>query len=253
MRIAIAGSTGLIGTQLTTLAREEGHDVVEIAGETGFDLLAPEAGRLETALDGSGAVVDVTSTRGLLGDQETFDFFTAVARSLGRAATAAGVPRTVTLSIVGVEKSPDYGYYVAKLAQERVAREESSGARVLRATQFHDFARQMLEWNRDGDVTRVPDVPTQPVDTREIVRLLLDLATSAVDHDVELAGPRPERLVDLVRRYAAHVGEAGVTVEPVEPPASLAAGAMLPDHDGVLLRGVDWATWLEAQPATVRT
>ncbi len=247
MRIAIAGATGLIGSQLTALARKEGHEVVEIARETGFDLLDPEPGQLEAALVGTDAVVDVTSTRGLLGDQQTLDFFTGVARTLGRAATAAGVPRTVTLSIVGIEKSPDYGYYVAKLAQERAAREVNSGALVLRATQFHDFARQMFEWNLDGDVTRVFDVPTQPVDTPEIVRLLLDLATGAVDHDVELAGPKPERLLDLVQRYAAHVGEQ-VTVEPVEAPASVAAGAMLPDNDAVLVRGIDWQTWLERQP-----
>ena len=42
MRIAIAGATGLIGSQLTALARKEGHEVVEIARETGFDLLDPE-------------------------------------------------------------------------------------------------------------------------------------------------------------------------------------------------------------------
>jgi uncharacterized protein YbjT (DUF2867 family) len=248
MRIAIAGATGLIGSQLTALARKEGHDVVEIARETGFDLLAPEPGKLEGAFEGVDAVVDVTSTKGLLGDQETLDFFTGVAATLGRAATAAGVPRTVTLSIVGVEKSPDYGYYVAKLAQERVAREASSGALVLRATQFHDFARQMFEWNREGDVTRVIDVPTQPVDTPEIVRLLLDQAAGTVAHDVELAGPQPERLVDQVQRYAAHLGS-DVTVEAVDAPPSLAAGSMLPDNDAVLRRGIDWQTWLERQPA----
>jgi len=247
MRIAIAGATGLVGTQLTALARKEGHEVVEIARETGFDLLEPEPGRLEAALEGSDAAVDVTSTRGLMSDEETLDFFTGVAGTLGRAATAAGVGRTVTLSIVGIDKSPDYGYYVAKLAQERVVRETNAGARILRATQFHDFARQMYEWSRDGDVTRVFDVPTQPVDTPEIVRLLLDLATGTMDHDVELAGPKPERLLDLVRRYAAHRGE-GVRVETVDAPASLTAGAMLPDHDGVLLRGIDWTTWLAGQP-----
>jgi uncharacterized protein YbjT (DUF2867 family) len=248
MRIAIAGATGLVGSQLTALAREEGHDVVEIAREKGLDLLAPETGPLEAALAGADAVVEVTSTRGLLGDQETLDFFTGVARNLGAAATAAGVPRTVTLSIVGIEKSPDYGYYVAKLAQERAAREAHEGALVLRATQFHDFARQMFEWNRDGDVTRVMDVPTQPVDVPEIVRLLLDMATGVVAHDVDLAGPKPERLLDLVERYAAHIGS-DVTVETVEAPASIAAGAMLPD-DRALLRGIDWQTWLEAQPTT---
>ena len=50
MRIAIAGATGLIGRQLTTLARTEGHEVVEIARETGFDLLSPTG--LGNALDG---------------------------------------------------------------------------------------------------------------------------------------------------------------------------------------------------------
>jgi uncharacterized protein YbjT (DUF2867 family) len=248
MRIAIAGATGVIGSQLTALARTEGHEVVEISREAGYDLLAPEPGRLQGALAGADAAVDVTSTKGLRGDQETLDFFTGVARNLGRAATEAGVPRTVTLSIVGIDKSPDYGYYVAKLAQERVAREANAGALVLRSTQFHDFARQMFEWNRDGDVSRVFDVPTQPVDTAEIVRLLLDLATGTVDHDVELAGPREERLLDLVERYAAHVG-ADVKVERVPAPASIENGAMLPDHDGVLRRGIDWQTWLQRQPS----
>jgi uncharacterized protein YbjT (DUF2867 family) len=245
MRIAIAGATGLIGSQLTALARKEGHDVVEIARETGFDLLAPEPGQLEAALAGAEALVDVTQGPALVEDEAT-RFFTTVAGNLGRAATVTGVARTVVLSIVGVDRTPDYGYYNAKLAQERVARDTAPGVRVLRATQFHDFARQMFEWNRDGDVTRVIDVPTQPVDTVEIVRLLLELATGAVDHDVELAGPRPERLVDLVERYAAHVGSA-VTVEPVDAPASLAAGAMLPTGPDVLVRGIDWQTWLETQ------
>ena len=247
MRIAVAGATGLIGSQLTALARKEGHDVVEIARETGFDLLAPDTGELERALSDVVAVVDVTSTRGVLDEKTSTDFFTGVAHTLGRAATAAGVARTVVLSIVGIDRATDFAYYRAKLAHERATRESAPGPLVLRATQFHDFARQTFEWNRDGDVTRAMDVPTQPVETGEIVRLLLDMATGAVDHDVELAGPKPERLVDLVERYAAHIGSE-VTVEPVEGSPSLTAGAILPDHDGVLLRGIDWQTWLEAQP-----
>ena len=251
MRIAIAGSTGLIGSQLTSLARKEGHDVVEIARENGFDLLAPEPGQLETALAGADVVVDVTQGPSL-DEAAATHFFTTVAGNLGRAATAAGVPRTVALSIVGTDLSPDYGYYVAKTAQERAAREASSGALVLRATQFHDFARQMFEWNQDGGVTRIIDVPLQPVDTGEIVQLLLEVATGVVDHDVELAGPQQERLVDLVERYAAHVGSE-VTVEAIAGPPSMAGGSMLPTSDAVLLRGPDWATWLAAQPTSARS
>ena len=174
-------------------------------------------------------------------------FFTGIARSLGSAASEAGVARTVTLSIVGCDRAPDYGYYRAKVAQESAAREAHAGALVLRATQFHDFARQMFEWNRDGDVTRVMDAPTQPVDVPEIARVLLDQATGAMDHDAELAGPRPERLVDLVERYAAHIGS-DVRVEPADAPASVAGGSMLPVGDDVLVRGIDWQTWLERQP-----
>ena len=66
MRIAVAGATGLIGSQLTALARKEGHEVVEISRENGLDLLDPDRTALEAALAGCEAVVDVTSTRGLL-------------------------------------------------------------------------------------------------------------------------------------------------------------------------------------------
>jgi len=239
MRIAIAGATGQIGSQLTALARKEGHEVVEIARETGFDLLAPTG--LEDALAGVDTLVDVTA--GPL--EEAGTFFPTVARNLGTAATAAGVRRTVVLSIVGVDKSPDYDYYVAKLAQERVARETAPGAVVLRATQFHQFAAQMLQWNTVDGVAQVIDVPLQPVDTREIVRLLLDMATGEVTGDVDLAGPREERLVDLVRRLVQHTG-ADVTVEPVPAPASMAGGSMLPGP-GALLRGPEWGTWLAQQ------
>ena len=38
MRVAIAGSTGLIGTKLVKLARSGGHDVVEVSRSSGFDL-----------------------------------------------------------------------------------------------------------------------------------------------------------------------------------------------------------------------
>jgi uncharacterized protein YbjT (DUF2867 family) len=180
-----------------------------------------------------------------LEETEATEFFTTVAGNLGRAANAAGVSRTVVLSIVGVDRSPDYGYYVAKLAQERAARAAAPGVVVLRATQFHDFAGQMLGWGTKDGVAQIIDVPTQPVATAEIVRLLLDLATGAAQGDTELAGPRPERLVDQVRRLVAWSGS-HVTVQAVAAPTSIANGSMLPGPDA-LLRGPDWETWLEQQ------
>jgi uncharacterized protein YbjT (DUF2867 family) len=240
MKIAVAGATGLIGSQLTALARQEGHDVVEIARSTGFDLLQPAG--LEEALTGVEAVVDVTSSDGL---DVAEAFFTTVAHHLGHAATAAGVTRTVVLSIVGIDRGQDYDYYVAKLAHERATRESAPGPVVLRATQFHEFAGQMLQWNTADGVARVIDVPSQPVDSGEVARLLLDLATGVVTGDQDLAGPKMERLVDQVRRLVEHAGS-DVTVEPVPAPPSMAGGSMLPGPEA-LLRGPDWATWLDQQ------
>jgi uncharacterized protein YbjT (DUF2867 family) len=239
MRIAIAGATGRIGSQLAALAREEGHEVVAIARETGFDLLAPDG--LADALAGIDTVVDVTAAP----LEVAGEFFPAVARNLGSAAAAAGVRRTVVLSIVGVDKSPDYDYYVAKLEQENVYREVAPGVVVLRATQFHDFAAQMLEWNTQDGVARIIDVPTQPVATEEIVRVLLDLATGAIAGDTELSGPEQENLVEQVRRLVARRGD-DVKVEAVDGAPSMMAGSMLP-NDGALVRGPSWEEWLEAQ------
>lgn len=239
MKIAIAGATGQIGSQLTALARQEGHDVVEIARETGFDLLAPDG--LEDALAGADTVVDVTAVP----LDQALELFPAIARNVGTAASAAGVRRTVVLSIVGVDRSPDYDYYVAKLAQEDAYRATAPGVVVLRATQFHDFAGQMLQWFTQDGVARIIDAPSQPVATPEIVRVLLDLATGAIEGDTELAGPQRVEIVDQVRRLAAAKG-LDVRVEPAETPASLAGGAMLPD-ERALVRGPAWDEWLAAQ------
>lgn len=242
MKIAIAGATGLIGAQLAALARQEGHEVVEITRAAGLDLLAPASlDGLENALAGVEAVVDVTSA-----PQETAgEFFPAAATNLGRAATAAGVRRTVVLSIVGADRSPDYDYYVAKVAHEDATREHAPGPVVLRATQFHEFAGQMLQWSTVDGVAHIIDVPSQPVDSAEVVRLLLDLATGAVEGDVDLAGPQVERLVDQVRTLVERSG-ADVRVEPAQAPASMAGGSMLPGP-GALLRGPAWGDWLAQQ------
>ncbi|MFL6108999.1 MAG: SDR family oxidoreductase [Marmoricola sp.] len=242
MRIAVAGATGLIGSKLTELARSEGHEVVEIARETGFDLLVGDG--IDAALAGTDAVVDVTQSP-TLDETEASTFFETVAANLGAAASSAGITRTVVLSILGADKSPDYGYYVAKVAQENAHRRHSPGPVVLHATQFHEFAGQMLGWNRSGNTTSIIDVPTQPVDTAEIVRLLLDLATGARSGDTELAGPKVEQLVDQVRELVRRSGE-DLDVVAVAGPPSMAGGSMLPGPDAQL-RGPDWLTWLDRQ------
>ncbi|WP_456696349.1 SDR family oxidoreductase [Aeromicrobium sp. P5_D10] len=242
MRIAIAGSTGLVGSRLVSAATAAGHEVVGLARELGVDLTSPEG--LADRLAGVDAVVDVT--QGPLDEPEASRFFTTVARNLGEAATAAGVKRTVGLSIIGVDAMPDYGYYAAKLNQEKTLRTYAPDLRVLRAAQFLDFPGQMLSWYRQNDRVTVPVMKTQPVSIDEIVRLLLALADNSEQRTlVELAGPKAEILADLVRQVSEQRGEQ-VTVDSAVVNQAMADGACLPGPDAIIA-GPDFATWLAAQ------
>jgi hypothetical protein len=49
--------------------------------------------------------------------------------------------------------------------------------RVLRAAQFHEFVAQLVEWGRQGEVSYVPKMRTQPVAARAVAQALVDLAT----------------------------------------------------------------------------
>ena len=204
MRIAIAGATGLIGAQVVRLARAAGHEVVELSRSRGVDLT--EEGSLDGRLDGVDALVDVTRSPSMETDAATA-FFTTVAANLGRAAHAAGVGRTVVLSIVGAEQSQDYGWYAATFAHERTTLEHAPGPQVLRATQFHEFPGQILQRSLDGSKAAVMDWPTQPVDSAEVARQLFEMSVTDGPDVVEIAGPRRERVADLVRRLVALRGD----------------------------------------------
>ncbi|GAB3290577.1 SDR family oxidoreductase [Parasphingorhabdus pacifica] len=234
MRIAIAGATGLIGRRLVPAARQAGHDVVELSRTTGVDL--SDASGFD--LTGVDTVIDVTNSPSQE-QHEATTFFTSVAENLGRAATAGGVRRTVVLSIIGVDQTPEDGYFVAKLAHEHAAQKYAPGVRVLRAAQFHDFAGQMLGWMRDGDTATIPDWPTQPVALDEVTRVLLELVTHEDGAPLcELAGPQPEHLPDMVTRL-----DPSVTVA-AGPASDAVRGGALRPGPGAIIAGDDFASWL---------
>jgi dTDP-4-dehydrorhamnose reductase len=243
MRIAVAGSTGMVGTLLVDAAEAAGHTVVPLTRKDGIDLTHPVG--LDEALAGADAVVDVTNQ---LDYATAAEFFEAVGTNLGDAATRAGVARTVVLSIIGLERVPEHPYYVAKLAHERSHRDHSPGLGILRAAQFHDFPSQAIGWGRDGSTTTVDDMLSQPVAVPEVARVLLELATGERSGDlVEIAGPRTEQIADLARKVVARRGE-DLTVIAREAFEPIKEGALLPGP-GAVIAGPTFDEWLAAQPA----
>lgn len=231
MRIAVAGGTGLVGSLLVEELRAGGHDPVVLARSTGVDITTGAG--LEAALDGADAVVDVsnvaTTRRG-----PAEKFFTAGTRHLLEAGRRAGVGHHAVLSIVGVDRL-DQGYYAAKRAQERLVLDGGVPATVLRATQFHEFAGQLLE-RLPGPVALVPRMRVQPIAAREVAAALAALVGEApAGMAPELAGPEVHEFADLVRRLLAARGSRR-PVLPVRLPGRAgrlaAEGALLPTGPG---------------------
>lgn len=248
MRVAVAGGTGLVGGLLVLALKDIGHESVVLARSTGVDITAGTG--LDRALRGADTVVDVsnvTTTRA----GRSVAFFTAGTRHLLEAGQRAGVRHHLALSIVGVDRV-DYGYYEGKRAQERLVLDGQVPGSVLRATQFHEFAGQILTRSR-GPFALMPRVRTRPVAAREVAAALAELAAGpAVGLAPELAGPEEHELVDMARLLLRAKGQRRRVV-PVRLPGAagrqMAGGGLLPAGPG--RRGAEtFDQWLHRATAT---
>lgn len=245
MRIAVAGGTGLLGRHVACTVQSLGHNVVVVSRSQGVDLRTGQG--LDAALAGVDAVIDVTNSTGT--DRSTPDaFFADVTRQLQSRGAEAGVRRLITLSIVGIERAPNNAYYAAKLHQEALAMHGPVPAAILRATQFHEFAAQMLRRNERNGTAAVPVMRVQPVAARTVAERLLELAqVGATGRAADLAGPEEADLIELSRAFVSRFAlPIAVTSTPADP--SVPFGATLPE-EGAQLAGPSFAEWLETEDA----
>ena len=250
-RIAVAGGTGVVGRHVVEALRRSGHEPVVLARSTGVDVTTGRG--LAEALAGATAVVDVTN-RETLRRKAAGAIFEAATRHLLEASRTAGVGHLVVLSIVGVDRVPS-GYYAAKLRQEEHALGGNVPATVLRATQFHEFAGQILERSTVGPVAPVPRMRVQPVAAREVGEVLAELATGPpLGGRTELAGPEQHDLVDMARRVVAARG--GPRVLPVRLPgkawSAMSGSGLLPGPDA-RLGAQTFTQWLTTPDGPGRT
>ncbi len=250
MRVAVAGGTGLTGRHVVAALAERGHEPVVVARSRGVDLLTCEG--LDAALESVDAVVDVTN-RMSPSRRAALDFFTTAGRNLLAAERRAGVGHHVALSIVGIDRV-NWGYYRAKRRQEQVVATGGVPWTVLRATQFHEFADQLLALV-PGPVAPVPRMRTQPVAVAEVAEVLAELATGpALGMAPELAGPREEYLPDMARRLLRARGSRRKVLALPLPGAAgraVAAGGLLP-ASSQLRAAQTFAQWLTEEGAAKR-
>ncbi|WP_433272240.1 SDR family oxidoreductase [Actinosynnema sp. CS-041913] len=204
--ILVTGGTGRLGRALVPRLADAGHEVrVLTRREREPAAWTWATGDLRTgrglaeAVDGAAVIIHLATTNGR-GD-------IAATRNLVEAASAAGRPHLVYVSIVGIENVA-LGYYRAKAACERLVEESGLPWTILRTTQFHDLITAICDVQRRLPVTMMPaKVSFQPIDVTEVAeRLVAIAALPAAARVPDLGGPQVRDAAELARSYLRAIG-----------------------------------------------
>jgi uncharacterized protein YbjT (DUF2867 family) len=213
MKIVVIGGSGLIGTKLVKILRQDDHEVVAASRSTGVNTLTGEG--LANALAGAAVVVDVANSPSFE-DKPVMEFFETAGRNILAAEAVAGVGHHVALSVVGTDRMLASGYFRAKMAQENLIKTSGIPYTIVRATQFFEFVDSIAQSATDGENVRLPPTLMQPIVSDDVAETLARVAVGPpVNGTIDLAGPEPIRMDELVRRLlTANRDSRKVTTDP---------------------------------------
>ncbi|MGE5113560.1 MAG: SDR family oxidoreductase [Acidobacteriaceae bacterium] len=198
MKIIVIGGTGLVGSKLVNKLREQRHEAIAAAPNTGVNTITGEG--LAEVLKGASVVVDVSNSPSW-DDAEVLKFFETSTRNLLANEAAAGVRHHVALSVVGTDRLSESGYFRGKIAQEKLTTESSIPHSIVHATQFFEFLKGLADISMVGGTVHLPPVLFQPMASDDVASGVATVALGQpVNGIVEIAGPEQFRVDELVRR-----------------------------------------------------
>jgi uncharacterized protein YbjT (DUF2867 family) len=205
MKIVVIGGTGLIGSKTVPILRQAGHEVVAASPNSGVNTITGEG--LEKAVAGAEVVIDLANSPSFE-DKAVLEFFQTSGRNLHAAEAAAGVRHHVALSIVGTDRTPDNGYFRAKVAQEKLIEASGIPYTIIRSTQFLEFLKGIADSSMDGDKVRVSPGLFQPIAADDVAAMVADVALAAPRNGiVQIAGSDRAPFNEIVARYLQAVGD----------------------------------------------
>jgi uncharacterized protein YbjT (DUF2867 family) len=205
MKIVVIGGTGLIGSKTVAILRQGGHEVVAASPKSGINSITGEG--LKEAMAGATVVIDLANSPSFE-DKAVLEFFETSGRNLHAAEAAAGVRHHVALSIVGTDRTPDNGYFRAKVAQEKLIEASGIPYTIIRATQFLEFLGTIAATSADGNLVRLSPGLFQPIAADDVAAIVADVALAAPRSGiVEIAGPERAPFNEIIARYLKAVGD----------------------------------------------
>ena len=213
MKIVVIGGTGLIGSKLVRNLTEQGHEAVAASPASGVNTITGEG--LAEVLAGASVVVDVSNSPSFE-TEAVMKFFVTSTRNLLAAEVAANVRHHVALSIVGTDRLPDSGYFLAKLAQEKLIKESPIPYSIVHATQFFEFGKGIADSSTVGNTVHLAPVLVQPMAADDVAKALTKVSVEApLNGTIDIAGPEQFRLDEFIRHgLHAHNDPREVVADP---------------------------------------
>jgi uncharacterized protein YbjT (DUF2867 family) len=249
MKIVVIGGTGLIGSKTVAILRQGGHSVVAASPQTGINTITGEG--LKEAMADTQVVIDLANSPSFE-NKAVLGFFETAGRNLLPAEAAAGVRHHVALSIVGTDRTPDNGYFRAKVAQEKLIEASGIPYTIVRATQFLEFLGTIADSSADGNMIRISHGLFQPIAADDVAAIVADVALAKPRNGiVEIAGPERAPFNEIVARYLKAVGDPR---EVVSDPEARYWGGRVEEHSLVplgdaRLGGIGLDEWLRRSQA----
>ena len=205
MKIVVIGGTGLIGSKTVPILRQGGHEVVAASPKSGVNTITGEG--LKEAMAAAQVVIDLANSPSFQ-DKAVLEFFENSGRHLLPAEAAAGVRHHIALSIVGIDRTPDNGYFRAKVGQEKLIETSGIPYTIIRSTQFLEFLRGIADSSTDGNIVRLSPGLFQPIAADDVAAIVAEVALAAPRNGiVEIAGPERAPFNEIVARYLKAVGD----------------------------------------------
>src|SRR4030081_3137772 len=205
MKIVVIGGTGLIGSKTLAILRQGGHEGLAASPNSGANTIPGEG--LREALAGAQVVIDLANSPSFE-DKAVLEFFETSGRNLLAAEAAAGVRHHIALSIVGTDRTPENGYFHAKVAQEKLSEPSGIPYTIIRSTQFLEFLGGIAASATAGSIVRLSPGLFQPIAADDVAPIVADVALAAPRNGiVEIAGPERAPFNEIVARYLKALGD----------------------------------------------